>query len=202
VRREDARFVEQRAWIEHGEHVGAWPPDGTDHSWAGPCEEPRQLAAPTTVESLQQPPVPPGRQHDLVIGQVVRPPGPNNPHSQILVDHDHHDVNESVPVGLLPTQDWIGGADGVERGLELAGQVAVDHTPKELAVCVRQTGVASTPSPATPLTKFLTDAHATSLPGERSDLNLTEIPLISPRLGGRGEQDLNRLIDSPHGGQL
>jgi hypothetical protein len=130
------------------------------------------------VQSLQQPPVPTGRQHEFVIGQVVRPPGTHDPHGQILVDHDHRGARESVSVGLFATQERVGGTDGVDRGLELASQVPVDETPQELAVCVRQTGVASTTSPATVLTKFLTDAHTTSLPGERSQLSLTEIPLI------------------------
>ena len=89
----------------------------------------------------------------------MRPLGTNDPHGQILVDYDHRDASESVPVGLLAAQEWVGGANGVERGLELTGQIAVNHTPQELAVCGRQAAVASTPSPATLLTKFLTDAR-------------------------------------------
>jgi len=119
---------------------------------------------------VEESPVPGGGQRQLVVGQPGRPSGAQDPHRQVLVDHDHRSAARSgAVVGVLgAAEKWVRCADGLERCLELASQVPVDETAKKLAVRRGETRVAGATATATLLDQFFTDAHANQFAPMRS----------------------------------
>ena len=92
-----------------------------------------QLAALTTVESLQQTPVVACGHGELVIGKLEGPVASHNPRREIFV-HDDHDgtLSRLREVGIAAAQEGIGGGNGVKAGLEVVNQVSGREPPQEL----------------------------------------------------------------------
>jgi hypothetical protein len=64
--------------------------DGVSIRRAQRGEQARELTVTGCVDALEEPPVPSGREHQiLVVGQTVRPSTADDAHGQVLVDHDH-----------------------------------------------------------------------------------------------------------------
>jgi hypothetical protein len=103
------------------------------------------------VDALEEPPVPSGREHKvLVVGQTVGPLAADDAHGQVLVDHDHC---PGCPLGsgfvvVVATEDRVGLGVGIESGLELVGQVPGRDPGQHLFARVRQAGITGPAAPA------------------------------------------------------
>ncbi len=163
--RDPGGFVEQRASVQEGEDLRVGVPYAVTPGWAQRRKYAGQLAALTTVESLQQTPVVACGQGELVIGKLEGPVASHNPRREIFV-HDDHDgtLSRLREVGIAAAQEGIGGGNGVKAGLEVVNQVSGREPPQELAIGLRQTGIAGPTASTTFLEQFVTDAHVTIMP--------------------------------------
>jgi hypothetical protein len=117
--------------------------------------------------------VPAGWERQVLVGQLSGPAPEDDADGQVLVDHDHGWLGWSagdVVVVATAAQEGVGGAQGVEGGLELTDEISVDEPGKDGTAFwgdARVTG--ATPTPAF-LQQLLTDAHPdhSALPSYRS----------------------------------
>jgi hypothetical protein len=123
------------------------------------------LTATRVVHPLQQSVVASGRhtQH-IIVGQSFGPIAADHVNREVLINHDHGERTSRLVVGrLIAAEDRVGGQIGVERGLELVGQVASGDAPAERAALRGKPRIPRTATATSFLEQVLTDSHCTSL---------------------------------------
>ena len=104
-----------------------------------------------------------GKHKILSIGKIRWPSvtGEHHAHCQVLVDNDHRCSRMIRSVGVcLAAEERIGDKIGVERSLELVGQVSGGDPGDDLATCVGYARVTRSPAKA-PLLDQVRDCHVT-----------------------------------------
>jgi hypothetical protein len=151
--------------VQDGEDVGVGVPYAITPGRGKRREYPGQLPTLTAVESLQEAPVVACRQGQFIVGKRTRPVSPDDPRRQVFVDDDHErDLSGSGEAWIVAAQQRIGGADGVESGLELVNQVSGREPPQKLSIGLRQAGIARVSTSAAVLEQFVSDGHPTIIP--------------------------------------
>jgi hypothetical protein len=118
------------------------------------------------VYSLQEPVVASGghNQH-IVVGQAFGPIAADYVNCEVLINHDHRECASRLVVGrLFIAKERVGDQIGIERRLELVGQVASGGAPEELAALGGEPRIPSAATATFLLEQLLTDGHRTSLP--------------------------------------
>lgn len=152
--------VQQRARIEDLDHFRMRLLERLSVGLAEPGEDPGQLPGARLVEALEKAEVTRSWEADeIVVGKIGRPLAEEDVDGEVLVDHQHERDRSGVVVSVVTTEQGVRCEVGIERCLELVGEVASRDAPEDLPAFGRDAGVARTAAAAAFLEQLLADGH-------------------------------------------